>query len=333
MLKQIGRNPLIAMRLMQIGFKGAVCVDFKEALTMIENGIHISNVGHLVQIPDAAMKKILSAGPDHVTVYSREIITKIDETCKELGTVQKLLIRLSDEDSVLYSGQEGGFRSDELESLYGFIGSLEHVELGGFTVFPALLYSEKEGRIRETDNVKALERGVAFAQRKGLKDLNINVPSASCCASMYLIHELGGKSGEPGHGLTGTTPLHKYCDQPERPAYVYVSEISHMFEGRGFCYGGGHYRRSHMENVLVGKDRENAKLMKVIPPTDESIDYHYEIKGDCEIGDCALMAYRTQVFTTRSHVAVVKGIQSGDPSVLGIYDPFGERVRYSWHDE
>ena len=333
MLKQIGRNPLIAMRLMQIGFKGAVCVDFKEALTMIENGIHIANVGHLVQIPDAAMKKILSAGPEYVTVYSREIIGKIDDICGELGSVQKLLIRLSDEDSVLYSGQEGGFRSSELESLAGYINTLEHVKLGGFTVFPALLYNEKEERIAETDNVKALNRGIAFAESGGLKDLNINVPSASCFASMSLISELHGTSAEPGHGLTGTTPLHKYSDQPERPAYVYVSEISHVFNGRGFCYGGGHYRRSHMENVLVGNNREHAKLMKVIPPTDESIDYHYEISGECKAGECALMAYRTQIFTTRSHVAVVKGIQSGDPSLLGIYDPFGERVRYSWHDE
>lgn len=333
MLKQIGRNPLVASELLKIGFKGAVCVDFKEALTMIENGIHISNVGHLVQIPQAALKRILSARPDYVTVYSREIIRQIDETCEGLGHIQKLLIRLSDEDSVLYSGQEGGFRSEELEDLYRLITSLDHVELGGFTVFPALLYSEKEGKIIATDNIKALNRGIAFAEEKGLKDLNINVPSASCCASIPLISELQGTSAEPGHGLTGTTPLHKHSDQPERPAYVYVSEISHVFEGRSFCYGGGHYRRSHMEDVLVGKDRNHSQLTKVIAPSEESIDYHYEIEGEYEKGDTAVMAYRTQVFTTRSHVAVVKGIQEGNYQILGIYDPFGERIRYSWHDE
>ena len=32
MLKQIGRNPLIAKKLMEIGFDGAVAVDYKEAL-------------------------------------------------------------------------------------------------------------------------------------------------------------------------------------------------------------------------------------------------------------------------------------------------------------
>ena len=32
MLKQLGRNPLVAKRIQEIGFAGAVCVDFREAL-------------------------------------------------------------------------------------------------------------------------------------------------------------------------------------------------------------------------------------------------------------------------------------------------------------
>ena len=333
MLKQIGRNPLIASKLLEIGFKGAVAVDYKEALVMIENGIHISNVGHLVQIPKAAMKKILSAKVDYVTVYSREIIKEIDDCAAKLNIVQKLLIRLSDEDSQLYSGQEGGFRSSELEDLYQFIETLDNVKLGGFTVFPALLYDEKEKKILPTDNMKALDRAIEFARNRKLEDLNINIPSATCFASLSLISKLHGTSGEPGHGLSGTTPLHRYSDQPEIPAYVYVSEISHNYEGRAFCYGGGHYRRSHMENVLVGKSLKEAREYRVAAPSEESIDYHYEIKGECEVGDCAIMAYRTQIFTTRSHVAVVSGIQSGDPQILGLFNAQGETIRNGWKDE
>ena len=59
MLKQIGRNPLIARALTDMGYVGAVCVDFREALTMVENQIPLGNVGHLVQLPRAALKKIL----------------------------------------------------------------------------------------------------------------------------------------------------------------------------------------------------------------------------------------------------------------------------------
>ncbi|MBQ2232344.1 MAG: YhfX family PLP-dependent enzyme, partial [Erysipelotrichaceae bacterium] len=116
----------------------------------------------------------------------------------------------------------------------------------------------------------------------------------------------------------------------EKPAYVYVSEISHNYDGKAYCYGGGHYRRSHMENVLVGKDFESARKLKVVAPSEESIDYHYEISEPCEINDCAIMAYRTQVFTTRSHVAVVAGLSEGKPQLLGIYDALGERVNAEW---
>ena len=56
MLKQIGRNPLIARALTDMGYVGAVCVDFREALTMVENQIPLGNVGHLVQIPRAASR-------------------------------------------------------------------------------------------------------------------------------------------------------------------------------------------------------------------------------------------------------------------------------------
>ncbi len=330
MLKQIGRNPLVAKELMDLGFKGAVTVDFKEALTMIDNNIHISNVGHLVQVPGAAMEKIIASKPDYFTVYSKQMIGAIDGAAKRSGHVQKLLIRLTDPDSKLYSGQIGGFLSSELEELYGYVSSLDHVQFAGFTVFPAFLYDEAEGKIMPTDNVKALERGLKFAEEKGLKDLNINLPSATCCASIPLIAGLKGSSGEPGHGLTGTTPLHKVSDQPEKPAYVYVSEVSHNYGDHAYCYGGGHYRRSHMEHVLVGKSFETAELRKISAPSDESIDYHFEIEGNCGVFDCCVMAFRTQVFTTRSHVAVVKGISNGRPEIMGLYDALGNKIGANW---
>lgn len=330
MLKQIGRNPLVARRLMDLGFAGAITVDYKEALCMIENGIHIANVGHLVQIPKVLLQKILQSKPDYVTVYSLEKIEEINEAARECGIRQKLLIRLTDEDSQLYSGQIAGFHSDEFKELIDKVSQLENVEIGGLTVFPALLYSKEEGKILPTSNLLALQRGMKIAEECGLKDLNINVPSATCCASLPLIAQLKGTSGEPGHGLTGTTPLHRDSDQPELPAYVYVSEISHNYKDKAYCYGGGHYRRGHMENVLVGSDFKHSELCKVTAPSDESIDYHYEIDRRCKVSDCAVMAYRTQVFTTRSHVAVVEGLSTGQGKLLGIYSALGERITQEW---
>ena len=45
MLKQIGRNPVLAKELVKQGYDGAVVVDFKEAQVMMRHNIPIGNVG------------------------------------------------------------------------------------------------------------------------------------------------------------------------------------------------------------------------------------------------------------------------------------------------
>ena len=327
MLKQIGRNPKVGKMLMDLGFKGAVVVDYKEALVMIENGIHIANVGHLVQIPKAALRKIIASKVDVVTVYSYDKILEVNEVAKELGIVQPLLIRITDDDAELYSGQVAGFSSEELKDLIVKIEALSNVKIGGVTAFPALLYNEKEGKITPTANVNGLKRAMTILKDAGYEDLLINIPSATCCSSIKEIKKLGGNTGEPGHGLTGTTPLHKVSDEKERVGYVYVSEISHNYKDKSYCYGGGHYRRGHMENVLVGTSLDDARMLKVKAPDDDSIDYHFEISENTKVSDTAVMCFRTQIFTTRSHVAIVEGLSEGKPEITGLYDSQGQRIK------
>ena len=67
--------------------------------------------------------------------------------------------------------------------------------------------------------------------------------------------------------------------------------------------------------------------MPAVPPTDESIDYHFELKNRCKVGECALMCFRTQMFVTRSEIAVVEGLHSAKPRLAGIYDVNGRRLR------
>ena len=330
MLKQIGRNPVVAQALQDLGFAGAVCVDYKEALCMIENGVKVANVGHLEQIPTAALQKIISSKPTVVTVYSLDKIKEINTVAKELGIVQGLLIRLTDADSQLYSGQIAGFHTDCIENLIAEVKLLNHVEIKGLTVFPALLYDDATKTILPTENINVINRGIEICNKHGLTDLNINLPSATCTASIKLIHDLGGTSGEPGHGLTGTTPLHKVTNQPEKIGYCYVSEISHNYEDKAYCYGGGLYRRGHMENVLVGTSLQDAKLSKVKAPDLDSIDYHFEIDENYPVGLTCVMCFRTQIFTTRSHVAVVKGLQTGKPECVGLYDAVGKEINRNW---
>ena len=325
MLKQIGRNPIVAHRLMDIGFEGAVCVDFTEALTMIKNDIPIGNVGHLVQTPKACLPKILAAKPQVVTVYSLDKIREINAAAEKLHMVQPVLIRVTDPDSELYSGQIAGFHSSQLPEVLKEIESLPNVSFDGLTVFPALLYNSKDTCIEPTVNMKAMHRARKIVDEAGYTDYLVNIPSANCMASIPLVHKLGGNNAEPGHGLTGTTPLHAISDQPEKVGYVYVSEISHNYEEHAYCYGGGHYRRGHMVNAMVGTSSNHAVWTSVTAPDLDSIDYHFELGQNFKVGDTVAMCFRTQIFVTRSRVAVVEGLSSGQPRIIGIFNHLGER--------
>lgn len=228
MLKQIGRNPMIAQALAEMGYVGAVCVDFREALTMVENNVPIGNVGHLVQIPRAALKKILSAKPKIVTVYSLEKAQEISRVCTELGLHQKLMLRVLGENDMLYSGQYGGFTLAELEQTVHAIENMPGVEVGGVCSFPCFLYDEAAGDILPTPNLSTVQTAARMLTAWGYKDLMRNTPSATCVHSIPKIAAAGGTHGEPGHGLTGTTPYHAaHPDAEERPGYLYVSEVSH----------------------------------------------------------------------------------------------------------
>ena len=135
----------------------------------------------------------------------------------------------------------------------------------------------------------------------------------------------GGNCGEPGHGLTGTTPAHAVMDLPEKSCVAYISEVSHNFDGRGYCYGGGFYRRSHVANALVGGDLRHLRCMKVMPPSLESIDYHFELDNTAQVGESVIMAFRYQIFVTRSDVVLLSGVSGGDPRVVGVWDSLGNQ--------
>ncbi|GAA0083761.1 YhfX family PLP-dependent enzyme [Clostridium sp. CTA-7] len=327
MTKQIGRNPFIAKEFMKLGYDGAVVVDFKEAEVMIDNGIKIGHVGHLVQIPKALIEKVVKSKPDYITVYSVKKAKEINEACEKLGLKQNIMLRVLGENDNLYSGQYGGFKLEELKIIGEELVKLKNLNLAGVASFPCFLFDEESNKIKRTNNIDTIKKAKDILEETfNVKIEQLNMPSATCVSSIKSIYEEGGTHGEPGHGLTGTTPYHKFNDGVELPAMVYVSEVSHNLGDRSYCYGGGHYRRSHMENALVGEDIDNSKMIKVIPPTDESIDYHFELSENCKVSDTVVMAFRTQIFVTRSNVALVKGIKDGNPEIVGVYDSQGRLI-------
>lgn len=323
MSKQFGRNPYLCKKLLELGYVGAVVVDYKEALRMIENDIHIGHIGHLVQIPKALLRKILLAEPDYITVYSFEKALEINTVCKELGRIQKLMLRVIGEQDFLYPGQYGGFPLEGLDEVVEHIKTLEYVKIDGLTSFPCILYNSQKHQFESTPNMETIKKAKMILEHMGIQVSQINLPSATCTASLPLIKQNGGNFGEPGHGLTGTTPYHSKEHGEEKPAIVYVTEVSHNIGDKAYCYGGGHYRRSHVHHALVGKNYEASKCMQVTPPTDENIDYYFELEEMADVSDGVIMGFRFQIFVTRSDVAIVEGIGSGKPKIIGIYNALG----------
>lgn len=326
MLKQLGRNPYIAKKLVELGYDGAVVVDFKEAQVMMDHDIPISNVGHLVQPPKAMLQSLVDYHCTYFTVFSLEKIKDINACAKQAGIVQKLLIKVVGENDMIYSGQTAGFHLNELEDLINEVKSLNHVKISGVTSFPCFLYDENEECIHPTPNFETLYKAKEILSSHGIEIENINAPSTTSVETLRQMKPYRVTSGEPGHGLSGTTPLHAHRDCDEKPCVVYVSEISHNFEGNAYCYGGGFYRRSHVKHALVGSQFDQMKQVEVTPPTLESIDYYFGLNQMCNVNDTVLMAFRFQIFVTRSNVCLIEGIHKGLPKIVGMYTSQGEAL-------
>ncbi|GGE55385.1 amino-acid racemase [Pullulanibacillus camelliae] len=323
MTKQIGRNPLLAHGIMEAGLQKAVAVDPWEARVLGKHGIPIGHVGHLVQIPQHMMKEMLSLSPEVVTVFSYENAKVVSQAAMSLGYSQDILLRVVDRSDFLYPGQKGGIFLDALEEEIQKIAALPGVHIKGATNFPCLLV--KQGKVEPTQNFKTLQQAGRILKERGFHDLQINTPSATSTTTLPLIKEMGGTQGEPGHALTGTTPLHAQTEQPEIPAMVYVSEISHLFDGYAHVFGGGFYPRSHVHHALVGRPG-HWKEVDVIANEPGSIDYYGTLATDeASVGDTVLYAFRTQIFVTNAQVAVVSGI-GHHPQLLGLFDSQGQKL-------
>ncbi|PTO38652.1 amino-acid racemase [Enterococcus mundtii] len=325
MTKQLGRNPFVAQKIHEAGIEKAVVVDYKEALIMMEQGLPLGNVGHLVQIPKHLLKRIMTYGVEFITVYSLDLLQQIISIAVEFNVKQKVLVKVIEDGDQVYEGQFGGFHLDELPLVAQLSNQTDAVEITGVTSFPCFLFDE-ESKLLPTSNVQTINKAKKIFKECGIEITEVNVPSATCHETIPLIKEIGGTQGEPGHALTGTTPLHAKLDLPEKPAMVYVSEISHNLDGQAYFYGGGYYRRGHLDNVLIDSD-DSLVTDSVAPFSDVNIDYYLSTSNEHPVGSTVVAAFRTQIFVTRSDVAVVSGIQKGSPKIEGIYDSLGKLIR------
>lgn len=323
MLKQLGRNPYIAKKLVEIGYEGAVVVDFNEAKIMMNNNIPIGNVGNLVQIPKAMIRELIEYGVGVITVFSIEKLEQINSIAKSLGITQNVIIKVYKKEDVFYSGQESGINLNQFDDFIKKSKSFKNIKIIGVTSFPAFLYSKETNEIEKKENYYTIYDAKNILEKNNIKVSHINLPSVTCINNINKNFLGNNIYGEPGHGLSGSTPAHAYNNLEEKPCVLYLSEVSHNFEKNAYVYGGGHYRRSNVENAIVSNGKKN-KCDKVLKMNSDSIDYYFKLKNNHNVGDTVIMSFRFQIFVTRSRVVLLDKIND-EYSIVGTYDSLGRK--------
>lgn len=324
MSKQFGRNPLLCTLLLKCGYRGIVAVDFKEARQLYQHNLPVVHVGHLVQIPSSMVDEVVAHKPEVITVYSVAKAREIAAAALRQGVVQALLLKVWHPDDLIYPGQEAGFSLDELPDIINKIRSLTGVRLVGVTHFPCMLFDNEQDKTLPSPNINTLISAKNILEQQGIQVEQVNGPSATSVESIPLLARHGVTHAEPGHALTGTMPSNQHGEQPEQVAMLYLSEISHCHQGKSYCYGGGYYRRGHLDNALVYE--QQWRPSRVLTPSNDNIDYTLPLAGEFAVGSPVIMCFRTQIFVTRSDVALIAGIHSGQPRLLGVYDSQGNGI-------
>jgi len=326
MSKQYGRNPYVSALALANGLDKMVSVDVQCSLLLRRYGIPVGHMGHLEQLPRHSVPDMVAMRPDVITVYNIEHARWIDEAAGALGIVQDLLVRVGAPGDIFFDGQEGGIAECDLPTLVGEVGRLRNVRLVGVTSFPCIRYNHRPDEPAEvTPNLRTIVRAAATLRDMGIAVTQINAPGNTSTMMLPLLAQHGVTHVEPGHGLLGTTPNHAFLGSlPERPAYAYVSEISHHVGDRAYAYGGGlfhdGYRSDMPMQALVGStwDEAGDNAVAYRHEVKQIIDYHVVLQpaDRCRVGATALLGFRTQMQMTRSYIAPVSGLSGGHEVTL-----------------
>lgn len=337
MTKQINRNPVILKMLAEIGSPKTIAVDIEGARIIADNGGVVAHLGHLSQVPRCDIPWVLDLNPEIITVYSVQKAQDIGNIARQKGKVQDIMLRVVDDDNFFYPGQTGGIHIKDLLDVIKQLQKIEGINLAGVTNFPCMLYDAKKKQVLPCNNMRTLFEAVKLIKEKTNVILKqINTPGTTSTEIIETLAKAGATHIEPGHGLTGTTPISVVKDLPERPGILYVTEVSHLMGDKAYIFGGGLWIDPvfppYQLMALVHRDPDAIFTQKVkakVAPY-ELIDYYGDLMPeagqDVRINDTVILAYRPQVFVTRSLTAVISGVQEGHPRVVGVFDRTGRQI-------
>ena len=336
MTKQMGRNGSFCEAVIRGGIAKAVAVDMECARATYRAGMGLGHVGHLVQVPRFEADAAASMAPDNWTVFTLEKAREAGFAALKLGRTQNILARLVAEGDRFYRGQEGGFAARDVVALADEIDTVPGARFAGITTFPSQLFDQATGTVKPTPNLATLGRAAEALAKAGRTGVEINTPGTTSAEILPMLAAAGATQIEPGHGLTGTTPLHAVRDLPELPAVIYLSEVSHHIGAEAFCFGGGLYVDpvfpEYPVKAIVSREPTvaDSALLPVDIPAPAMIDYYGMIDASGPvrpaIGDSVVFGFRPQAFVTRAYTAGISGLFTGNPTVETIFDAFGRRA-------
>jgi predicted amino acid racemase len=329
MTKQVGRNPHFCQAVKAGGITEAVAVDMACARATSAAGLGLGHVGHLVQVPQHEAAEAAAMDPRYWTVFSETKARQAAEAARQAEREQALLLRIYAPGDTFYLGHEGGFPAADVVAAADYADGLAGARCAGITTFPALLFSPGESSVTATHNLGTLH-AAAEALRATGREVEVNAPGTTSSATFAALAEAGATQVEPGHGLTGTTPLHATVpDLPELPAAAYVTEVSHSYGGRAYCFGGGMYIDpvfpDYQVQALVapGGDFDSAFLADAELPPPSMIDYYGMLTPpdgrQIRPGDSVVFGFRIQAFVTRAYIVPIQGVHAGTAQALGIW--------------
>ncbi|BDZ54019.1 amino-acid racemase [Agromyces marinus] len=335
MTKQIGRNPDASRAIRAGGITHSVGVDLECSIAAAAGGLAAGHVGHLVQIPRRRAAEAAALGPLYWTVFDEQKAREAGDAATATGRVQDVLLRIVADGDRFYPGHEGGFPADGVVDAARRVDAIPGVRFAGVTTFPATLFDAGSGDIVSTANLATLTRARRALEAAGFEHVQVNAPGTTSTAALERLAEAGATQVEPGHGLTGTTPLHAVRDLAEDPAIAYVSEVSHVWNDRAYVFGGGLYvdpvlGDASTDALIVGpgEDAASVTALPVEMPAPSAIDYYATIPvapGAARPGDTVVFGFRPQAFVTRAFTAGIRGLDTGDPVLEGLWSADGSK--------
>lgn len=331
MTKQVGRNRDMSDVLVRSGITHSVGVDLGCSLAAAAGGLRSGHVGHLVQIPHHQASIAASLEPLYWTVFNETKAQEAAEANAQLGRTQNLLARVIGTDDIFYQGHEGGFAAQDILAVADTLDALDGARFSGITTFPATLFDSATNTVATTPNLETLRKAAAMLRKAGRSDVEVNAPGTTSTALLSRLAEAGATQIEPGHGLTGTTPWHAVEDLVEDPAIAYISEVSHLWNGSAYVFGGGLYvdpvlgEASTSAMIVTDPDSgiRDTRPLPVDMPAPGAIDYYASIpldnpRGVC-VGNTVIFGFRAQVFVTRAHTVGISGLSVGMPRLHSLW--------------